>query len=31
LHFYTITMIKGGVILAAALTDALRNKLLARQ
>ena len=29
LHFYTITMVKGGVILAAALTDALRNKLLA--
>jgi len=30
LHFYTITMIKGGVILAAALTDALRNKFLAQ-
>ena len=29
LTFYTITMIKGGVILAAALTDALRNKFLA--
>ena len=31
LNFYTITMVKGGVILLAALTDALRNKLLARQ
>ena len=31
LHFYTITMVKGGVIFAAALTDALRNKLLASQ
>ena len=31
LTFYTITMVKGGVILAAALTDALRNKFLARQ
>lgn len=30
LNFYTITMVKGGVILAAALTDALRNKFLAR-
>ena len=30
LTFYTITMVKGGVILAAALTDALRNKLLAQ-
>ena len=29
LTFYTITMVKGGVILAAALTDALRNKFLA--
>lgn len=29
LNFYTITMVKGGVILAAALTDALRNKFLA--
>jgi ribose transport system permease protein len=29
LNFYTITMVKGGVILLAALTDALRNKLLA--
>jgi ribose/xylose/arabinose/galactoside ABC-type transport system permease subunit len=29
LTFYTITMVKGGVILAAALTDAVRNKLLA--
>lgn len=29
LTFYTITMVKGGVILAAALTDSLRNKLLA--
>jgi ribose/xylose/arabinose/galactoside ABC-type transport system permease subunit len=28
LNFYTITMVKGGVILAAAMTDALRNKLL---
>jgi ribose/xylose/arabinose/galactoside ABC-type transport system permease subunit len=27
--FYTITMVKGGVILAAAFTDALRNKFLA--
>jgi ribose transport system permease protein len=31
LNFYTITMVKGGVILAAAITDALRNKFLARQ
>jgi ribose transport system permease protein len=29
LTFYTITMVKGAVILAAALTDSLRNKLLA--
>ncbi len=29
LNFYTITMVKGGVILAAALTDAVRNKFLA--
>ncbi len=29
LTFYTITMVKGGVILAAALTDAVRNKFLA--
>ncbi len=29
LNFYTITMVKGCVILAAALTDALRNKFLA--
>ncbi len=29
LNFYTITMVKGGVILAAAMTDALRNKLIA--
>lgn len=28
LNFYTVTMVKGGVILAAALLDALRNKLL---
>jgi ribose/xylose/arabinose/galactoside ABC-type transport system permease subunit len=27
--FYTITMVKGGVILAAALADALRNRFLA--
>ena len=31
LNFYTITMVKGGVILAAAMTDALRNKLLPSQ
>ena len=31
LTFYTITMVKGGVILAAALTDALRNKFLAQR
>ena len=31
LNFYTITMVKGGVILAAALTDALRNKFLAQR
>jgi ribose/xylose/arabinose/galactoside ABC-type transport system permease subunit len=30
LTFYTIMMVKGGVILVAALTDALRNKLLAQ-
>lgn len=29
LNFYTITMVKGGVILAAALTDTWRNKFLA--
>jgi len=29
LSFYTITMVKGGIILAAALADALRNKFLA--
>jgi ribose/xylose/arabinose/galactoside ABC-type transport system permease subunit len=29
LTIYTITMVKGGVILAAALTDALRNKFIA--
>lgn len=29
LTFYTITMVKGAVILAAALMDSLRNKLLA--
>jgi ribose/xylose/arabinose/galactoside ABC-type transport system permease subunit len=28
LNFYTVTMVKGGVILAAALLDALRNKFL---
>jgi len=28
LNFYTVTMVKGGVILGAALLDALRNKLL---
>ena len=28
LNFYTVTMVKGGVILAAAMLDALRNKLL---
>ena len=27
LTYYTITVVKGGVILTAALTDALRNKL----
>jgi ribose/xylose/arabinose/galactoside ABC-type transport system permease subunit len=31
LTFYTITMVKGGVILAAALTDAVRNKFLAQR
>jgi ribose/xylose/arabinose/galactoside ABC-type transport system permease subunit len=31
LNFYTITMVKGCVILTAALTDALRNKILAQQ
>ncbi|MEK7781830.1 MAG: ABC transporter permease [Verrucomicrobiota bacterium] len=30
LNFYTVTMVKGGVILAAALLDAMRNKFLAR-
>ena len=28
LNFYTVTMVKGGVILAAALLDALRNRFL---
>jgi len=31
LTFYTITMVKGGAILAAALTDALRNRLLTQE
>ena len=30
LNFYTVTMVKGGVILAAALTDSLRTRFLAR-
>lgn len=30
LNFYTITMVKGGLILAAAVTDSLRIKFLAR-
>ncbi len=29
LNFYTIAMVKGGVILAAAFTDALRNRFMA--
>lgn len=31
LTFYTITMVKGGVILGAALTDTLRNRMLAQR